>query len=97
MDAGGIRLAAPRKGGDIRFYPGKGSPPVDDLPEGPRGDIVFCDAGGGEFLKLAGDGQVYVRGEKVVNNLAVYAGFRAWLRFVGVNVSVLNPREVTDG
>ena len=53
-------------------------------PQTPRspGDIIFQMADGTEFLTLCGNGDAFVRGEKVASNQAVYGAFRVWLKSV---------------
>jgi hypothetical protein len=46
--------------------------------EGVEGRLVLC-VGGKEAMVFCPSGEVFVRGEKVDSNRAVYDAFRAWL------------------
>ena len=57
-------------GGDITFLPGRGKP---------SGSIIFALADGREMMRFDPDGDVYVRGNWVDDNVDIYLHFKRWL------------------
>ena len=44
-----------------------------------EGSIIFHLANGAECLRFEPDGKVFVRGEQVDDNMAIYKQFKLWL------------------
>ncbi len=68
----GIPIMPSAPGGDVSFTVGKG---LRDR----HGSFRFCGPNGDEILKIDPDGQFWVGGRLVTEDLLVYEGFRAWL------------------
>jgi hypothetical protein len=62
-------------GGNITLTPGDGQP---------QGSIILFLADGREMMRFDPDGKIYVRGEQVDDNLAVYLHFGRWLQLACV-------------
>jgi hypothetical protein len=79
-----VSFQMPTKGGNITFGPGKGYPTNPEVGPSRGGDIIFNLADGSEFMRIDDNGQVYIQKRRVASDLAVYQGFRHWLKHAHV-------------
>jgi hypothetical protein len=79
------------KGGDISFCPGKGAFSPVEPPT--HGSLILLLPDGTEFMKVAPDGSVTVRGNLVATDYEVYLAFRSWL----CTFTTLNLGKGEDG
>lgn len=87
------------RGGDITFTPGRGfNKNPRELVHQNDGAIVFCDAHGGQWMRLESDGKVTVRGQPVDDPEPsfVYQNFKTWL-IMAISPMTLGPAPVDVG
>jgi len=55
------------------------TPIYKDIPNIEKGAVVFYTKDGEETLKISPNGDFYVKGKKVANDIEVYESFKEWL------------------
>lgn len=76
------------KGGSLYLKAGSGAPSGSHINREFDGDIIFQLADGLEFIRIQGDGKVFIRGEVVDDNKSIYKAFAEWLKFGAIQTII---------
>jgi hypothetical protein len=66
------------RGGNLTFRTGEERKELTGFQH-PGGDFIFELSDGTEFMRIAADGAVTIRGERVAQNKDVFAAFVKWI------------------